>query len=237
MLCKDCNLKAAYRCCTNILLCGPHFAQHFLIRKNHEPQQLAFRFDPKDQPLLKARLQTRILTLIQLQDQIVSYTKSLIRQIESLQSIILKEINEKIQNYREMLSSEEFYYINETTNILEFEMVVKEISLKDLQSKIDELFPKDLISFHNDSEKKMNLMRNKFLLTHNGGFLCEAISNDGKILVTGSQDTTVRVWDILARKQISCYVHHTGDVKCVIISSDSTVAFSGSSDRTLICGI
>ena len=154
--------------------------------------------------------------------------------IDELQSKYVKQINDTIKKYQELFETEEFDSIEEPKKIFEFEMVIEEVTIESLLSQINEIYLKQLLKFDAEVERKQALMKNKFLQTHNGGFNCITISNDGKLLVTGSEDTTVRVWDFMERKQIACYVHHTSDVNCVVISKCSTFAVSGSADRSLI---
>ena len=227
-------MKAAFRFCSTILLCELHFGQHFATTKSHQPQQLAFKLDPIDHSNLQTELKSRILTLKKLKNKVRSDFKTLMMILENLQSKLITEINESIKKYQEIFETEEFNDIEEPKKILEFEMIIEEVSPEILISKIGELYSKSLLNFDPDLDKRKTLMKNKFLQTHNGGFNCVAISTDGKLIVTGSEDTTVRVWDFYERKQIACYVHHTSDVNCVTISNDSTFAVSGSADRSLI---
>ena len=146
MFCQQCNLKATYRCCSTILLCNLHYAQHFSTKINHQPQQLELRLDATDQEFLNIELQNRILTLKNLKGEVKTYTRSLIETIEDLQTDLLKTIDQTLQKYEEMFNNQEFTYINESENILETEMVLKEISSEVLKNNINELFPSDLIS-------------------------------------------------------------------------------------------
>ncbi|MFI5378271.1 MAG: family 16 glycoside hydrolase [Tepidisphaerales bacterium] len=59
-----------------------------------------------------------------------------------------------------------------------------------------------------------------------------AVSPDGKLVVSGSDDMTVRVWDLAAGKQTHCFEGHTGAVTSVAFSPDGKLVASGSEDHT-----
>ena len=89
-------------------------------------------------------------------------------------------------------------------------------------------------NFFSLAENEKFHQKKKFLQSHNGGFLCLVISYDEKKIVTGSDDTTVRVWDLVERNQIQCWAEHQSDVICLAISKDSSFVVSGSEDRSLV---
>ena len=90
-----------------------------------------------------------------------------------------------------------------------------------------------MITFTNDLEEKP-LIINKFIKEHNGGFWCLAVSENGQLLISGSMDTTVRVWDLNDQRQLACFTEHKGDVSSVALSKDCCLAISGSLDKTVI---
>lgn len=130
MLCQQCDKKASVRCCSTILLCGFHFTQHFALKKNHQPEQLLFRLDPNDQSILITKLINRISTLKDLKVKIMSYTKSLIKNIECFQSTLINEINKAIQNYQTIFNTQDFPNLYEPEKILETQMLVNNSVLK-----------------------------------------------------------------------------------------------------------
>lgn len=58
-------------------------------------------------------------------------------------------------------------------------------------------------------------------------------SPDGKRLVTGGEDRTVRMWDVSSRRELATFDGHTAEVLTVAISPDGGTIASGSVDRTL----
>lgn len=60
-----------------------------------------------------------------------------------------------------------------------------------------------------------------------------SITSDGRRAVTGANDWTLRVWDLLSNKCISILKGHLGDVSSVSLSADGKKAISGSYDMSV----
>jgi hypothetical protein len=60
-----------------------------------------------------------------------------------------------------------------------------------------------------------------------------AFSPDGTRLAGGSDDTTIKLWDITTGKELATLCGHKDKVWCVIFSSDGRYLASGSEDATI----
>ena len=67
---------------------------------------------------------------------------------------------------------------------------------------------------------------------HNSPIASLAISADGRRLVSGSHDYTVRLWDVESGKELRRFVGHTALVSSVALSPDGRRVVSGSGDQT-----
>jgi WD40 repeat protein len=79
--------------------------------------------------------------------------------------------------------------------------------------------------------EKLTLLRT--LTDHTGTVTSVAISSDGKTLVSGSEDRTIKVWDLSTGKAVHTLTGHTGAVESVAISGDGKTLVSGSKDVTI----
>jgi WD40 repeat protein len=69
-----------------------------------------------------------------------------------------------------------------------------------------------------------------------GGWKCMglAVSPDGQLLASGSQDRTVRVWELTTGEEVVCFKGHERPVLTVAFSPDGKYVVSGSRDTTAL---
>jgi sterol desaturase/sphingolipid hydroxylase (fatty acid hydroxylase superfamily) len=71
------------------------------------------------------------------------------------------------------------------------------------------------------------------LAGHKGAVLCVAVSGDGRHIVSGGADGTVKIWDAATGREERTLVGHRGFVHSVAVSGDGRRIVSGSADRTV----
>ena len=71
------------------------------------------------------------------------------------------------------------------------------------------------------------------LKEHTGGVSSVAVTSDGKRIVSGSNDQTVKVWDASKGQEEHTLNGHTSWVNSVAVSSDGERIVSGSNDQTV----
>jgi WD40 repeat protein len=69
---------------------------------------------------------------------------------------------------------------------------------------------------------------------HSDSIRSVAISRDGKLALTGSNDKTLRLWEAATGRLVRTFQGHRGYVNSVAISPDERMAASGSTDGVLI---
>jgi WD40 repeat protein/serine/threonine protein kinase len=68
---------------------------------------------------------------------------------------------------------------------------------------------------------------------HRGAVTSVCLSGDGRFLLSGSTDATVKLWDTASGQCLRTFAGHADAVTSVALSADGRYAISGSADRTL----
>jgi WD40 repeat protein len=71
------------------------------------------------------------------------------------------------------------------------------------------------------------------LTGHQGGVLSVAVTPDGRYIVSGSLDQTVRVWERDTGKEVQKLTGHQDWVRSVAVTPDGRYIVSGSNDETV----
>lgn len=80
--------------------------------------------------------------------------------------------------------------------------------------------------------KDMNTGEIKATFSHDGGVLSVAFSPDGNFALTGSQDSTAKLWNIENESPLQVLKGHKGKVNAVAFSPDGQQLLTGSRDNT-----
>jgi FOG: WD40 repeat len=77
-------------------------------------------------------------------------------------------------------------------------------------------------------------MEKQFTLSGHNIYITELlISSNNQIFISASQDTTIRVWDLKAKKLVKILNGHKGKVYCMSLSFNGKYLISGSCDKTI----
>jgi WD40 repeat protein/class 3 adenylate cyclase/GTPase SAR1 family protein len=68
---------------------------------------------------------------------------------------------------------------------------------------------------------------------HSGVITCMAALPDGQRLISGSDDRTLKLWELATGKEGQTFKGHTDSVTCVTVTPDGEYVVSGSADTTL----
>ena len=70
-------------------------------------------------------------------------------------------------------------------------------------------------------------------LGHKNGINSIAITPDGKYALSGSQDRTIKLWEVSSGREIKTFIGHSNFILSLAISRDGKFALSGSEDSTM----
>ena len=68
---------------------------------------------------------------------------------------------------------------------------------------------------------------------HLGSVESVCFSPDGKFIASGSNDNTIKIWNLKEQKEMFTLSGHSGSVESVCFSPDGKLIASGSEDKTI----
>jgi WD40 repeat protein len=107
------------------------------------------------------------------------------------------------------------------------------LAIQSMGLNLENLPKKILPSVEEALRQGIEQAREKNILSHEGEVTSVAISQDGQLIVSGSQDKTVRLWDAQGNPMSQPLMGHEGAVTSVAISPDGKYIASGSEDKTV----
>ncbi|OMJ79894.1 hypothetical protein SteCoe_19980 [Stentor coeruleus] len=246
--CSICGNIPTRQCssCNSILLCSEcsyfHFDDHMKYNTSCLFEKVQIKLSSKEINLLKIKIRSAN-EAIDLQKKLIIKETS---KATKILKIYIKQAFEILENLRR-----EYNSLNNKIILDENEFIkAKEILKKNLMfeypcytqiegtlTKISKLIQNNLKGANTHIiESEYGLL----IQGHTSEINSLVISSDNKYLVSGSgsyldngSDNTIRIWNLLERRQELVFQGHTGPVKCVAITSDNKFVISGAEDSTL----
>ena len=234
MNCCECNIEAQFFCdCTHVYLCHLHIKQHLL--QGHKCETLII-LNSNETSELNRTLEKKIKSLTTLKHNLQKEIKQIIKQLQEKLSSEIRKIDEKLNNYTYLMKIKSYHqnFSKEFKDITNTNIVLKPIDSTELQNSITNFFDQELIITESDPIKDLICKQELFYEHYVGSFKCIKISYNRNFIVTGSEDCSVRIWDLVSRAKSACLVKHRSTVLCVDISKNSKFAASGSYDKSVI---
>ena len=84
-----------------------------------------------------------------------------------------------------------------------------------------------------DIEKEIGMRHGSGFNGHTGKIISVAISSDNTFIISGSEDKTIRIWDVESAECIKILEGHTSRVQSIALSKNNQFVVSGSFDKTV----
>ena len=190
-----------------------------------------------EKSILNQELKSRIYLFSKLKKSVIKDTHIFIDKIQELCQSLLNLISSKIKLHQDLInkkvfSKTDFESINFSFNT---EMILESTNIRPSLVEFNNFYSeKNFLAYNISPEREISLNYQKFLKSNHGDFRCLAISNESDFLITGSEDTIVRVWDLKKSKQTAVLDGHKSTIRCIAISNNDKLAVTGSDDRSVI---
>jgi len=138
--------------------------------------------------------------------------------------------------YRSNLDDELRRSILQSENITPLLQAILVKCSEELKWQVETLIAFILGQYHQKNSNKFKVVSiplQKVLVGHSNWVLSVAFSPDGKLLASGSGDSTVRLWEVATGQEITTLLGHNHAVNAVAFSPDGKLLASGSGDNNI----
>ena len=235
MNCSDCDNDPRFYCSNcNSFFCQVDFQKHKSLDPTHKSQKLQDICNHPDLENTKSILTRRIELIKRALNDLSIKIHKILKKFEKYIKATLNHFQFIIKNLTQIINEE--MDLERLKTIEKTQIFVKQIHIAKLKKAIKEVFNTNIINIVEDKELQSEYEKNwvKFLELHNGGFRCLKFSNDGTKLVSGMDDSTLRIWDVESKNQIGCLIGHLDNVLSFDLAKDFSFIASGSSDRRVV---
>lgn len=241
--CQFCETRSTWKCdCGAIFFCQKHVQKHLTPDKKHLLTPIKNHITQEAQQKLKQDIDHRIILLQELESQVESQTTSLISQLKSLQQDCLNSISALKSSYLSLLSKQECSdsEASQIESILTTNLTLNTAGPLNLSQEILNFYTTPLFrekiqlkASIEESLKFLNEYWGLILQSHTKEITSVSVSPNKQLVLTTSDDSTVRVWDLGGKKQKNCLKGHKDRVNCGLFSSDQSIFVTGSDDCTV----
>ena len=212
----------------------------------HSFEDLLVQLTPKQISRVIGDLSVKIKVARDCEKRIIEETQKILAHTKSLCRKTLKSINEQKHIYFNLLK-----ICKQQLNHQQREIIQRELR-RNLSIKVPIYRFKDIDQFYscnflNRFEKisqinSMDIVNAKLILEEDYGLYLQAhtesvsavaVTNDNKYIVSGSNDNTIRVWNLKKKRQEFSLHGHTDGVRSITITSDNRYIVSYSRDLTI----
>ena len=242
-----CGNRALYFCKSHkVDVCNKHKAMHEKGKqKDHIYEKLGHKLTAEELVKIVDSLSSKIKIAGQCADQIIEESSRLIEMITSSCILALETIEKKKQCYADLLRNCKKRIFDD--QIEELQRIARTSLLINIPQQFVQLIELYSSNFLTEFERvkditvvpvkqEMPLFEkgyNLYLEAHSGEVRAVAITSDSKYIVSGGDDSTVRIWNLQEKTQEAVLKGHTSEVRTVVIGSGNKYIVSGGHDSTV----
>lgn len=233
---KQCSSCDGLLICTNC--CIHHFQKHSANNTLCTLEEIKSKLSNSHLTRLRNNIEESIKIIENQKQNILIEAVKVNAQEQSIVKLAINELNQMIDEYSKLYNQTTF----DADDIIKVNSIIKEKIIFEypnfsnnegsLTKNIKTRQFKQSILSAKAIEKDYGLL----LEGHISSIIVIAITNDNHFVASGAWDCTVRVWNLIDKRQEAKFIGHKGNVNSVAITSDNQFVISGSSDTTVRVG-